>query len=605
MRKLPGQNAAIPTLLQCKFAYIPILGTLKSLFKNQHFQRTYLDYNQLGGNGHKCSSDTYVDFCCGQIYRKSILFQSHPHSLQIQLYQDDFEVCVPIGSKATIHKICGVYFAIRNWPNSSKLSHIYLVALCNTDDLKTSLTDFNNIWRRVREDIEILETEGLQINEHLILRGSLTNVCADNAGANSSLGFAESFSANYFCRICELSKKACQSSCIEQRDELRTIQKYDTCLEVLKNLTKVDYIQTKGIRMKCSLNALDNFHVVENYCIDLMHDLAEGVIPFLLRCIFNYCINRKIIASSKLSTKIQFFNYYGKLNKKNVPSVMMIEKHNLNQNASQSMCLFRHIPFILNAYKHQLDAIWDSMISLQKIVQIVHSRKLFENDLIVLNEAVENHLHSIIRNFGARLLPKHHNLTHYSTVIRAIGPLQNHTTIRFEAKHQVFKQFAKNNKNFRDLNYTLALKHQNRAHESIKNFENIKKISASGNRVFRGNLNLQNNYGLLYEKKFVLIDSRRFEMGLMILHDSFLYEIVHVLESCIGYLMLCARYEFLEYNSFLHSFEVQRCEPEEECFLEYKTFEDYSTFEKKFINNKIYVQAQNLDIERSFQCRHK
>lgn len=458
-KKISILQTALPVQVQNKMAFISILKTLRVAFENENFLRVYLEFNKFGGNGHTCKNGEYIDFCCGKIYQNSEIFKGHMNSLQLQIYQDDFEVCNPIGSKRTIHKVCGVYFTIRNWPNNSRLNHVYPIALCNTDDLKSESTDFNNIWRLVADEIKVLESVGINISKTLNLRGSISNVCADNAGANTCLGFAEGFNAVHSCRICELPKTACQTTCNEQLSELRTIEKYEDSLKMLAECTKVNYAQTKGIRMNCDLNKLNSFHVVQNYCIDIMHDLNEGVVPFLMRLIFNHCIEKKIFTRSTIITKSQYFDY-GKINKKNIPSQLNLEKDNLNQNASQSICLFRHLPFILYEYENQLKEIWDCFISLQTIVQIVHSRKITEKDLITLRVAVSDHLQNIQKHFRIRLLPKHHNLTHYETVIRAIGPLICHTTIRYEAKHQQFKQIAKTNKNFKDLTATLAWKHQ-------------------------------------------------------------------------------------------------------------------------------------------------
>lgn len=264
-KKNHSSKSAVPVRLQCKFSYVPILDTLHALFSNVHFLRTCLNYNKFKGNGHNCTTGEYIDFCCGHIYQNSLLFKQRPENIQIQIFQEDFEVCVPIESKATLHKMCGVYFTIRNWPNSSKLSHIYLIALCNTDDLKSKSTDFNNIWKVVAKEIQILESVGIEVPNSGTIRGSLTTICADNLGANSCLGFAESFSASYYCRICELPKNECQKICSEQSSKLRTLEKYEKSLEILKNSTKVDYAETKGLRMACVLNTINDFHVTRNY----------------------------------------------------------------------------------------------------------------------------------------------------------------------------------------------------------------------------------------------------------------------------------------------------------------------------------------------------
>lgn len=599
MRKISSQSAA-PTRLQCSFSYISIVDTLKALFKNQQFLLSYLNYNQYGGNGHECKPNEYIDFCCGNIYRKRTIYHVKPNALQIQLYQDDFEVCVPIGSKATIHKICGIYFAIRNWPNNSRLEHIYLVALCNTDDLKTPSTDFNNIWNRVVEDISVLENDGLRVNDALTLYGSLATICADNLGANTSLGFAESFTAAFYCRICELSKKECQSSFKENRTKLRSIEKYNRSLQALKQLTKVDYVLTKGVKRICNLNTLKYFHTVENICVDIMHDLSEGVLPYLLKCIINYLITKQILTMSMIVSKIQFFDY-GKLNRKNAPSMLIFDKQNLNQNASQSLCLFRHFPFIFFDQKSQLNDIWECMTSMQKIIQIIYSRRLCTEDLRTLSEEVYNHLRCITSHFDVRPIPKHHNLTHYATVIEAVGPLRNHTTIRFEAKHQEFKQFAKNTKNFKNLTLTLASKHQRKAARSIKNFQSIRKISTSGKTNVKENIvEFDIAHTLVYEHKFVLVDDRKFQKGLFILHENGIYEIEHVLESVAKYSLLCVKYQLSMYNDFLNSYKIKRSSPREMSQIFYEQFQEYDLFEKKVVGESIYIIAQSMEIEHVY-----
>lgn len=45
------------------------------------------------------------DFCDGDTFKTHPIFSSDPHALQIELYYDDIDVCNPIGSKATIHKL--------------------------------------------------------------------------------------------------------------------------------------------------------------------------------------------------------------------------------------------------------------------------------------------------------------------------------------------------------------------------------------------------------------------------------------------------------------------------------------------------------------------
>ena len=58
--------------------------------------------------GHHQNDNLIEDFCDAQAYKAHHLFSNDPTSLQIMLYYDDLEICNPIGSHLTKHKI-GMY----------------------------------------------------------------------------------------------------------------------------------------------------------------------------------------------------------------------------------------------------------------------------------------------------------------------------------------------------------------------------------------------------------------------------------------------------------------------------------------------------------------
>ena len=64
------------------------------------------------------------DYCDGELFLTSELFQEDPCALQIQLYYDEVEVCNPIGSKVKKHKL-GKKYVCTNLP-------IVVVKVCNT-----------------------------------------------------------------------------------------------------------------------------------------------------------------------------------------------------------------------------------------------------------------------------------------------------------------------------------------------------------------------------------------------------------------------------------------------------------------------------------------
>lgn len=46
-----------------------------------------------------------MDYCDGDEFKRHPLFSSQPHAIQIIMYYDDVEICNPLGSRRTKHKL--------------------------------------------------------------------------------------------------------------------------------------------------------------------------------------------------------------------------------------------------------------------------------------------------------------------------------------------------------------------------------------------------------------------------------------------------------------------------------------------------------------------
>lgn len=601
------QNA-VPCLIQCSFPYVSIEETLKSQFRNSDFLKTFLDYNKDSGNGHQCVDGVFTDFCCGSIYKKHEVFRDK--HIQIQIFNDEFEVCNPLGSSATIHKIWGIYFTIRNMPNRSKLNNIFLIALINSDDLKTKETDFNNVWKIIVQEGKKLES-GIKVAPNMILRGTIIAAVSDNLGANSSLGYVESFNSHHYCRICELPKEKCQKVCEEVPSALRTVEQYEKHLDIVKNSTKVDYNDTKGIKRECALNELEYFNVISNLSVDPMHDILEGIIPFALKQLFDSCIQEKMFTEEQLVQKIQFYDYG--TSKADVPSSINIQRNNLNLTASKSLNLFLHIPFILFEFKSQLAGKWICITSLQKIVQIVFSDTVTGTDIASLRKHIFIHLSSTQEHYDVTLLPKHHITTHYPTIIEAMGSVKHLNVIREEAKHQMFKGFAKTTRNFKNLNQTLAVKHQRWMSKKSKNFAACNNKLNSGKKLMlsvetkdllkccENRVVLNEHENEIREIKWLQKDAYLFKEKSILLHENNLYEVKKILISDNNYILICSACKFLEKCEFTNSFKIQSSSPEKLSAINFDLVHNYKLYKKVQLNGQHFVISEDLKIEEAYQ----
>ena len=70
-----------------------------------------------------------------------------------------------------------------------------------------------------------------------------------------------------------------------------------------------------GIKRKSILNTLQYFNIAENYAVDIMHDILEGVGQYEVRLLFEYLIEH-FISKESLLNRMYAFNF-GYLEKKN------------------------------------------------------------------------------------------------------------------------------------------------------------------------------------------------------------------------------------------------------------------------------------------------
>ena len=65
-----------------------------------------------------------------------------------------------------------------------------------------------------------------------------------------------------------------------------------------------------GVAGPLFLNDLEYFHVTQNYTLDIMHDLLEGVCPYELKLVLKVLIrDKKYISLDILNERIRSFNY--------------------------------------------------------------------------------------------------------------------------------------------------------------------------------------------------------------------------------------------------------------------------------------------------------
>ncbi len=305
---------------------------------------------------------------------------------------------------------------------------------------------------------KVLENKGIQGPDGFV-RGSIVQVTGDNLGLHSLFGFVESFRARYNCRICLAEREDYQTVFCENEPNI-TFRTKETHLRHCEALQSDPTLhQVCGVKRTCLLNTLQYFNLSENFSVDLMNDILEGVAQFELKLVLKY-VQANFLTAKELDGRLSSFNY-GYMERRNRPPSVKLddESNDLGINAIQCWCLLRNFPLIFGDIVPQEDKYWQLILLLLQIVNIVFSSVLTEGLTVYLKHLITEH-HRLFKCLfpGKNLLPKHHLMCHYPRCIRNIGPIVHMWSMRYESKHNFFKTQPKC---FKNLTQMLAKKHQN------------------------------------------------------------------------------------------------------------------------------------------------
>lgn len=193
-----------------------------------------------------------------------------------------------------------------------------------------------------------------------------------------------------------------------------------------------------GIKHDSCLNTLTYFHVTEGVCVDIMHDVLEGVAPLEVKLMLRQFIYEdKLFTLEQLNNRISSFDY-GYMNERNKPSVILNLRTNENavkQTASQMWCLL-FLPLMLGDLVSRQSPHWKLFLLLREICSIIFAPVVTNGLGVYLKQLIIDH-HNMFKTLypDRPLIPKHHFMIHYGSMIVMFGLIVKLWCMRFESKH--------------------------------------------------------------------------------------------------------------------------------------------------------------------------
>jgi len=442
-----------------KIILTPLRFVLKKVFEHSNFFDMLLNYTKKleAYNG-----KIMYSFVQSEMWKAKLKFHQNKMIFPLFLYFDDLDINNPLGSHAGNQKLGAVYISLaclppELLPGASSLNHILLASLFKTDDKK----QYGNqkIFKDLISELNYLETTGIEItinNEIFQIYFSVCLILGDNLGLHSILGFVESFVAKYPCRFCKSSRSECQNQLEQNSNNLRDLFNYNG--DIITN-----NVSQTGIKEKCVWENLNSFNVTDNYSVNIMHDMLEGVCKYDIGLILKYMIfELKYFTVDTLNNRIETFNY-GPIDIRNRPTLLSTENLKLGiikMSAAESLCFTRYLGLIIGDLVPEKSEVWSLYIVLKQIIDIIFSKWIRLDDSVLLKCLISEHHALYLKLFRTGLKPKHHHMVHYPLNIQKSGPLAIFSSIRYEAKHKELKDAANAITSRKNIAYTLSLKQQ-------------------------------------------------------------------------------------------------------------------------------------------------
>ena len=441
------------------YQYIPICKTLVCYLSHwdvlHSIERCKIQATDPNSDGVLSS---YTD---GELFRSNALFQGNFHYIRLNLYCDEIEVCNPIGTARTAHKLTCIYFTVANIEQKyqSNLRNIHLLAVIPSLLLKGH--GYAKVLDRLEQDLITLENDGIVFDfdgTTFHFKGGIATVIADNLGSHDFGGFRRCFSSGRICRYCMCVHEEIFTKFHPTQFTPRSVPLHNHHVQSLQENCDAskDLISAYGVRCSYPFLKVKSFHPITSLPPDCQHDFLEGIIIQVMECIFEDLNRQKLLSKFQIVSRVKLFSV-GISDRDNFPKYWN-PFSNKSLTSTQAWCLFRCLPFLIADAVPEHDSSWEMYLALSNICDIVFAPSIKTEWVSYLDVQIQDFLERFASNsdFACKIRPKMHFMIHYPALIMKYGPIRPLWAMRFEAFHQKVKKVMKRCSSFKNVPVTVA-----------------------------------------------------------------------------------------------------------------------------------------------------
>ena len=504
------------------------------------------------------------NFVQGEKWRNIVRNNPGKRLIPIFLYNDDFAVGNQQGIKANRHgiSVVNLHLPLMDDWELSKLEFLFPAAF-----VKASLTKGGNKTKCLVKLVEVLKDiceNGISINvnnEEIVVHIVLGTIIGDNLAIHQMLDFTSGFMHEYMCRVCLMDKKTRNKAVVENKTLFRTFEHYN----LNKNNPLYGYIR------RCPFNQIPNYHVIENYSADIMHDFFEGVAIFGMQASLDYFTKEGFFSCLEFENWLDSFSY-GQIDCNNKLSSDNYKNGKLYLTAMQSMLLIKYLPILICHRVPMTDPTFKYLIVLEKLSDLCMCTNFNEERIQLLINLIKKH-HQMYLKFKETkidpisgesieknkvLKPKHHISTHWATCIRKNGPLVYMWAMRHEGLNRYMKIYTYASTSRINLSFSLAKKfllkfsyfidyHRNSGFCSLTEYSTSKHFILD-TKIYKDNLIFtfpKENIVCSYEK--ITFKGTEYRIGYFVFISNVCYKIIDIISTkSQNAFVILKEYKFVE-----------------------------------------------------------
>lgn len=431
--------------------HMPIRYSMTKLFEMEGLFQATMSHIQLLKNEESIMSN----FIQGTLWKEKIRsFHADDIILPLGVFFDDVETGNAQGTHAGKNAVGCVYISVLCFPPSvsSKLQSIIMSDIFYTQDRSKYGT--RAIFKELINDLNDLRRNGISIkvNDKIYKIYFVTCVVlGDNKGLNDICGFVKSFALSHCCRFCYAGPEMWKTMIEEDDSILRTFDKY------LEDVKYSNSCKT-GIIENSVFNDLDDFNVIANGSVDVMHDIFEGVANYVMTQILLKFIDEKYFDIQYINSTLKCMDF--SFEKTNIPLAInldYVKKHNkLRMSASEMLFFTRYFGLMVgDKIKYKNNEYWILYITLREIIDILTAPKVTKCDLQQLKYYIKK-LNTLYVKLFETLKSKFHNMLHYIRLIEQNGPAIHLSAMRYESYHRNVRKIIQATASRKNILYTVG-----------------------------------------------------------------------------------------------------------------------------------------------------